>query len=105
VKQRIFRRFYTEEEAHLELFKGGTSIQSKVRNLSKGGAFIEYKGPPISVGEMLRVNIELKKVERRYEFNAKVVWSAKVSPWGEDPGVGIQFIKSGQVYQNLLRKM
>jgi Tfp pilus assembly protein PilZ len=105
VKQRIFRRFYTDEEADLQLFRSGQNISSKIRNLSKGGAFIEYKGPAISVGEMLRLNIDLKQVARRYEVNAKVVWSAKVSPWGEDPGVGVQFVKDKDVYQNLLRKI
>lgn len=105
VRQRIFRRYYTNETAQLELFKGGQAITSKIRNLSRGGAFIEYKGPQLALGDVLRLNIDLKQVSRHYEVNAKVVWATQKSPWGDDPGVGVEFIKSKDFYQNLLRKI
>jgi response regulator RpfG family c-di-GMP phosphodiesterase len=105
-KQRIFRRYMTDEVAHLEIFnKTGENIPSRVRNLSKGGAFLEYTGMPINVGDILRVAIDLKEVDKSYDLNGRVVWSTTVSPWGSDPGIGIEFIPSKYVYSNLLRKM
>ncbi len=105
VHQRIFRRYLTNETAELELFKNGQAITGKIRDLSRGGAFVEYQGPEIVVGDMVRMNIELKQVSRHYEVNAKVVWSTKKSPFGAEPGIGVEFIKQQDYYQNLLRKM
>ncbi|MEQ1875258.1 MAG: PilZ domain-containing protein [Bdellovibrionia bacterium] len=105
VRQRIFRRYQTNETAELELFKNGQAISGKLRDLSRGGAFVEYSGPDLVTGDMLRMNIDLKQVARRYEVNAKVVWTTRKSPWGEEPGVGVEFIKQRDYYQNLLRKM
>lgn len=105
VQQRIFRRFYTNETAELELFKNGQAVSGKIRDLSRGGAFVEYQGPEISTGEMVRMNIDLKQVSRQYAVNAKVVWSTRKSPWSKDPGIGVEFIKQTDYYQNLLRKM
>jgi len=103
VQQRFFRRFYTNQLAELEIFKSGQAFPMRVRNLSKGGAFVEYKLGNLQTGDVVRVAVELKEVSRKYDMTAKVVWTTPKSPWGDGRGAGLEFINSGDVYRFLLQ--
>ncbi len=90
VAQRIHRRFNTDEMAELEFYGRNDRYATKMTNLSKGGAFVEFPhAAPVKIGDMLRMTIELKKVSRVYTVPARVVWTAK---GGAGTGVGVEFV-------------
>ncbi|PIT99232.1 MAG: hypothetical protein COT74_09490 [Bdellovibrionales bacterium CG10_big_fil_rev_8_21_14_0_10_45_34] len=102
VRQRVHRRFFTNQKAHIVPFSG-QEMNSILRNLSRGGALIEYDGTPVEKGEILRVKVDLKDLSKSYNVHAKVVWS---EPKDSGPStIGVEFIKAGDIYRNLLQKI
>lgn len=90
VSQRVHRRFATSQDAEVSFMSGGT-LSSRVRNLSKGGAYLEFLQPtPIKVGEMVSLKLELKDVNRTYSMQAKVVWTSRTNTRGA--GIGVEFV-------------
>lgn len=90
VRQQVHKRFTTSQEAEVES-PIGTKIQSRVVNLSKGGACLEFITPsPLKTGDQVKVKLELKDLNRTYTVHAKVVWVGEESNRGS--GFGIEFI-------------
>lgn len=104
VAQRIHRRYNTSQDAEVE-FAGrddGDKMISRLFNLSKGGAYMEFMtATPVKVGELLRIKLELKEVNRTYTMPAKVVWAKKSTPSG-GTGIGIEFLGPGDVQKVIL---
>lgn len=94
VSQRVHRRFATSQDAEVSFSNGGGTIVSRVRNLSKGGAYLEFMQPaPIKVGELVNLKMELKDVNRSYTLHAKVVWTSRTNTRGA--GIGVEFVGRG----------
>jgi Tfp pilus assembly protein PilZ len=96
VAQRVHRRFNTAEIAAVELYGRSDSYNSRVCNMSKGGAYLEFSNHlPIRVGDMVRMKVELKDVSRIYTVPARVVWTggtAGRSSAAPKLGVGVEFV-------------
>jgi len=92
--QRIYRRYFTNQEG--EFYKPHVrdlGVQMKVRNLSQGGAFIEFEERiNLRTGDVLNLNIRLVEVRKSYKMPAKVVWVSASSPMGRT-GCGVQFVR------------
>lgn len=82
------KRFPTREPARLEIIGKKTILFCRMNNLSATGAFFEilnsnYTPRP---GEVVRVVINLKQVNKTHTINGQIVWAKGL-------GIGIQFIK------------
>jgi hypothetical protein len=101
VAQQRFRRFVTAQEAEIHLESTGGKMITRVRNLSKGGAYLEFMTPSaMKVGEYLTVKLELRDLQRTYTLPAKVVWSNKHGSRGL--GIGVEFTGRGDVQRSIL---
>lgn len=103
VAQRFHRRFNTEELAEVEfLANTGSSVISSLRNISKGGAYLELLAEaPANVGDMVRLKVELKAVNRTYTMPAKIVWTSP-SESGTGTAIGVEFIGRPSVESSIL---
>ena len=61
--------------------------------------------PSLKVGDVVKLNVELSDLAKRHEVNAKVVWSADYDPITQTNQVGVQFVKTVEIYQNLLSRI
>lgn len=105
VSQRIHRRFYTNQKAHLVHSTTGEELSGRIYNMSHGGAYMEIDSGMIKNGDVLRLRIPLDKFSKSYTVDAKVVWASEHGIWNGKPSCGIQFLKSGDVYRNLIEKL
>lgn len=102
VTQRIYRRYETDEDAEVEFFGANDRFKSKVRNLSKGGAYLElFDDAAIKVGDILKLRLELHQVKRTYTLPAKVVWTGR-SRTQSSQAVGVEFIGRADVKKTVL---
>lgn len=103
VGQQVYRRFTTHQEAAVESREGKRDrFISRVRNISKGGAFLEFLGPAsFKVGEVITVTLELKDLQRVYQMPAKVVWTSKISSRAGG-GMGVAFLGPGDIKRNII---
>lgn len=101
VPQQKFRRYPTLQDAEVVVESTGGRVVTRVRNLSKGGAYLEFMTPtPLRVGEMVTVTLELKELHRTYTFPAKVVWANRHGNRGL--GIGVEFTGRGDVQRSIL---
>lgn len=105
VKQRIHRRFYTNQNAVLEKTVTGETLKTQIYNMSRGGCYLELNAGRVSPGELLRLTIPLDKVSRTYSVDGQVVWSNSKGYWQGKPSAGIKFMNTGDVYRNLLDRL
>lgn len=102
VAQRIHRRYNTMQDAEVEFSGREDRFVSRVRNLSKGGAYIEFSNlAPAKVGEILKVRFELKEMNRSYTMPAKIVWTSRSSLNG-GTAIGVEFVGPGDIERNIL---
>ncbi len=90
------KRFFTKENAQLEIYGRLGKIYCRMTNLSQTGAFLEivnakYTPKP---GELLRMTILLRQVNKTHTIDAEIVWSKGL-------GLGINFIKKDQLFEKL----
>lgn len=101
VAQQRHKRYATSQDAELEVESTGGRMVTRVRNLSKSGAYLEFMTPSsLKIGEFVRVKLELKDLQRVYTFPAKVVWSNRHGNRGL--GIGIEFTGRGDVQRSIL---
>ena len=101
VSQQRFKRFATSQDAELEIEATGGRMITRVRNLSKGGAYLEFMTPSIlKIGDFVKVKLELKDLQRVYTFPAKIVWSNRHGSRGL--GIGVEFTGRGEVQRSIL---
>ncbi len=99
VPQQLHRRFSTSQNAEIEV--NGQKLVSHVRNLSKGGAFLEFLMPTTTIiGDFVSVKLELKDLKRTYTFPAKVVWTHKQGARGL--GIGVEFTGRGEIVRSTI---
>lgn len=106
VNQRIFRRFFTDQSAAVEKTGSGETMNVNIYNLSVGGAYVELpSGGNIAAGDIINMTIHLDKVSREYKVDALVVWASPSGFWKGNPAAGLRFMKTNDVYRNLLDKL
>ncbi len=101
VAQQIHRRFSTEQEALVE-FSVGRSVSSRIFNMSKTGAYLELNGlKDVSIGDDVRLRMELEDVSRTYVMPARIVWTQVMGRTG-GTGVGVHFTGKGNVKRHIV---
>ncbi|HVK61435.1 MAG TPA: PilZ domain-containing protein [Bdellovibrionales bacterium] len=100
ISQQVHKRFPTAQDAVVEILGQGGNVNSRVRNLSKGGACLEFLSQaPVAVGEKVVVNLSLADMKRTYQMPARVVWTTR---GGRGGGVGVEFTGPGEMKIQIL---
>ncbi|HMN68856.1 MAG TPA: PilZ domain-containing protein [Bdellovibrionales bacterium] len=106
VPQQIFRRYRTNLMATLETFISGEKYETHMFNLSRGGAYFELpKKPMVNVGDLLRLKVHLADVSREHNVHGRVVWTTHKGHAAGGYGLGVKFMRSTDIYRNLLDKV
>lgn len=92
-------RYTTKEKATIEIYGRTGNFIAELRNLSKTGACLEWAvdGVQVSKGDLVRMTVVLKALNRRHNLNAEVVWT-------EGKMTGINFIKTEEVLEKMMDK-
>lgn len=94
VRQRIFRRFQTNQEGNFckpPTLDMTTTV--RIRNLSQGGAYFEYDGRQnVHTGDQIFLEIPLSQVQKEYKMRARVIWTTPPTATGRH-GIGVEFIR------------
>lgn len=106
IPQQKFKRFETHQEVVLEKFNNSDSVDTRMFNLSVGGAYCEFSGEsPLIVGDLVKVMVKLGEVNKQHKMNAKVVWTTRTGRYSGQQGAGLKFIRSEDVYLHLINKV
>ncbi len=96
---RINKRFVTAEPARFEVYRNGYASPAVLRNLSIGGAFLETTDT-FQAGEVIKIWIQLDTLSKAHEMSAKVVWNSRHPDHRGSKGLGVRFVRPGEVYQS-----
>ncbi len=93
------QRFDTREKAAVEVYGKPLNIIADLKNISKTGACLERTSDDIDIdkGDLIRVTVILKALNRKHNISAEVVWR-------EGKKTGINFIPHDQVLEKLTAK-
>jgi Tfp pilus assembly protein PilZ len=106
VPQQQHRRYRTRQTAQLETFITGETFQTEMFNLSMGGAYFEVsKRPNFGIGDLLRVRIPIAEQEKEHQIHGRIVWTTHKGVATGGYGVGVKFIKSNDMYRQLIDKV
>ncbi len=101
---RYHKRFNTDENADLEVFRNGQRTRAVLRNLSLGGAFLETH-EIYQAGEIIKLNINLPSIQKGHELSGKIVWNSHHPDHRGVRGLGIRFIRPGEVYESAVQNL
>lgn len=104
-QQQAHPRYLTDLSIQVSSDLKSLQAEARLKNLSIGGAYFEtaLTAPPFASGDLIRLSIVMPG-NKRYEFDAKIVWRRSQ----ESPGVlgyGCAFLNKEQVYDSLLSHM
>lgn len=103
VPQRLHERFHTDTKSSVEAFGSAARTNSKMLNISKTGAYLECpETPKFSVGDLVRVDVELEELKKIRSVHAKVVWVCPLNTQSSLYGAGVHFIPDNQIYKYML---
>lgn len=106
VPQQMHRRFRTKQNAVVETYISGEVINSLMFNLSVGGAYFEFNSKSkVSVGDLVRLKVQLDDVSKEHCVNARVVWTTRKGTNGAGNGFGVRFVKGHDIYRQLIDKV
>lgn len=106
VTKQQFRRYRTDQTVGIETFVSGENVETKMFNLSKGGAYFELaQKPSLGVGELLRLKFQLDQVDKDYRIHGRIVWTTPKGYATGGYGIGVKFIKSEDIYRHLLQQV
>lgn len=92
-----FPRFITDEPVRMVVMETGLLIPSRMKNYSTSGAFIEYKGINLRVGNNLKVNLPSQEdpdSKKSLQLDGRVVWvRLDDTKAGTSTGIGVQFVE------------
>ena len=93
------QRYFTKEKASIEVYGRSGNIIASVKNVSVTGACLEWSQEQVELkaGDLVRLTIVLKAVNRKHNLNAEVVWR-------HGKKTGVNFIKSEEVLDRLMDK-
>lgn len=91
-------RFITDEPARMMVLNSGLLIPMRMRNYSASGAFLEYHGISLKVGDQVKLLLNKAgtvKASSGLNVTAKVIW-IRNGDHSRSPirGVGVQFVES-----------
>lgn len=99
-----FKRYRTDQKVAIETFISGENVETKMFNLSMGGAYFEVpKKPGLGVGELLRLKFQLDHLNKEHQIHGRIVWTTPKGHSGGGYGIGVKFIKSEDIYRHLLQ--
>lgn len=89
-------RFITDEPVRMIVVKTGLLIPTRMRNYSSGGAFLEYRGISLQVGDLIQISLgssPSSQMKGNLLMRAKVIW-IRDGDHARSPvrGVGVQFL-------------
>lgn len=92
-------RYETKEKTSIEVYGRSGNIIAQLKNLSTTGACIEWSNEevPLEKGDLVRMTVILKAVNRRHNMNAEVVWR-------DGNRSGVNFIRSEDVLEKMVEK-
>lgn len=92
-------RYQTKEKAAIEIYGRSGNYIAQVENLSMTGACLQLaqKDLQMDKGDLLRLTIVLKAVNRKHNLNAEVIWKSGGK-------AGVSFIKSEEVLDKMMEK-
>lgn len=102
VQQRKFRRYSTQQMVNVSSYTTDFRADTRVNNMSLGGLCLEGAVSGLRVGEVLKINFNLDKLNVERVMNGRVVWVDHDSP---KVSAGIQFMKETEVYTHLLQEI
>ena len=106
VPQQVFRRYRTDMIAAIETFTAGDRYESHMFNLSRGGMYLELtKRPNVTAGDLLRLKVQGSDSEKPHHIHGRVVWTTHKGHAAGGYGLGIKFIKTTDIYRNLLDRV
>jgi Tfp pilus assembly protein PilZ len=105
VPQQQHRRYRTRQAAKIETFITGESYATEMFNLSMGGAYFELpKKPGMGVGDLLRLTIPSAQ-NGDHHIHGRIVWTTFKGVALGGYGIGVKFIKSNDMYRQLIDKV
>jgi hypothetical protein len=89
----------TKEKASIEIYGRSGNIIANLRNVSLTGACLDWTQDdvPLQKGDLVRVTVVLKALNRRHNLSAEVVWR-------EGKASGVNFIKSEEVLEKIMER-
>lgn len=90
-------RFETDQAVRLLVMRTGLLVPTRMLNYSATGAFLQYRGIALRVGDFVHMNVAGSQTNLRnreaMEFTGKVVWIKDGSgdPRSPERGIGVQF--------------
>ncbi len=81
--------------------KNGTTIEGQTRNMSVGGAYIEYEAD-IELLEGTECNIQITLDEENKDLTAEIYANIM---YRDDDGVGCRFLKVNAIYYQFIRTL
>lgn len=91
-------RYPTKEKAAVRVYGKTGSMIASIKNVSKTGACIEWEEGfdiGIEMGDMIRMTVVLKAINRRHQLSAEVVWK-------DGNQSGVNFIPAEQVLEKMV---
>lgn len=91
-------RFYTDEPVRMVVLGSGLLIPTRMKNYSAGGAFLEYRGISLKVGDKLQIGLDRPHHQSSngdgLQMKAKVIWIKEGdTPRSPSRGIGVQFFQ------------
>ena len=97
LKPTRYPRFNTDQPIRIMVMRTGLYLPSRMKNYSVGGAFVEYRGISLRIGDQLQVSFEDAEAGRPQKSSimpAKVMWiRTRENAAEHGPGVGVQFLQ------------
>src|SRR4051812_40939751 len=91
-------RFPTKEKASVKIYGKTGHLIASVKNLSKTGACLEWpEGLDLEIqqGDLIRMTVILKALNRRHQLSAEVVWT-------DGKQTGVTFIAAESVLEKMV---
>lgn len=99
MRQRRDQRFDVREQATLEAYSSDFRIQTVINNISRSGVRIEGDLKGLKQGDLLRLHLNLDKINKERTMSARVVWMEKAHDNKEQ--AGLEFVSQKAVYRFL----
>ena len=92
-------RYSTKEKASIEIYGRSGNFIANLCNLSVTGACLEWMQEDVSIaeGDLIRMTVVLKALNRRHNLNAEVVWR-------DGKKTGVNFINSNEVLEKIMER-
>jgi hypothetical protein len=90
-------RYFTKEKAQFEIYGKSGTVIADVKNISVSGACLEWTQDdvPLDRGDLVRITVVLKTLNRRHNLSAEVIWR-------HGKKTGITFIRADQVLDKMV---